>query len=156
MERARASRGSIWRAALAVGLLLPAAAPAQEPAAPPAEAAPKLDKLLKLPNGVAYDVERRGGAGRLEWKERFADARKEIASAKKEVDAVSGKLEKAAVNSDQWRFVPPGGDVTAENQDNIRLRMDLEKRREDLARAERRLKDLEVEANLAAVPEDWR
>lgn len=156
MGRRRASRGSVWRAALAAGLLLPGATSAQEPAAPPAEAVPKLDKLLRLPSGVAYDVERKGGAGRLEWKERFADARKDIASAKKEADAVSGKLEKAAVNSDQWRFVPPGGDVTAENQDNIRLRMDLEKRREELARAERRLKDLEVEANLAAVPEDWR
>ena len=46
--------------------------------------------------------------------------------------------------------------MTAENQDNIRLRMDVNKKREAHDYAEKRLKDLEIEANLASVPDDWR
>jgi hypothetical protein len=116
----------------------------------------RLDRLLRLPDSVEYDMERRGGATRTEWRGRFKAAQAEVAAVKKDLDAVVAKLEKAAAGSDQWRFVPPGGDVAAENQDNLRLRMDVTRKRDDLAHAERQLRDLEVEANLAAVPEDWR
>jgi hypothetical protein len=116
----------------------------------------RLDKLLKLPASVEYDMEKRGGATRTEWKSRFKEASADLASAKKDLDAVVGKLEKAAEGADSWRFVPPGGDVTAENQENIRLRQDVTRKREEVARAEKRVRDLEVEGNLASVPDDWR
>jgi len=116
----------------------------------------RLDRLMKLPGNVDYDVERRGGATRTEWRSRFNEARSAAATAKKDLDAAMAKLEKAAAGSDSWRFVPPGGDVTAENQENIRLRMDVNKKREAHDYAEKRLKDLEIEANLASVPADWR
>jgi hypothetical protein len=128
------------------------AARAEDGAPPPV----RLDRLLRLPDSVEYDMERRGGATRTEWRGRFKAAQAEVAAVKKDLDAVVAKLEKAAAGSDQWRFVPPGGDVAAENQDNLRLRMDVTRKRDDLAHAERQLRDLEVEANLAAVPEDWR
>ena len=143
-----------WAAGLAGGLLAVAAAQAQE--APAGDATPKLDRLLKLPSGVDFGVERKGGATRTEWKARFAEARKEVATARKEYEAAMAKLEKAAEGSDSWRFVPPGGDVTAENQDNLRIRQEVTKKRDELASAERRQKDLDVEANLASVPVDWR
>lgn len=161
MRRARAHRGP-WISRLAAGglpaALVFAAGLAASPAAgqeterPP----PRLDRLLKLPTSVDYDVERRGGATRTEWRGRFKDAQAEAATAKKNLDQAMAKLEKAAEGSDQWRFVPPGGDVAAENQDNVRLRMDVEKKREALAYADKRLRDLEVEANLASVPPEWR
>lgn len=134
------------------GGIFAAAAAAQD--AP--SSSPRLDRLMKLPDSVDYDVERRGGATRTEWRSRFSEAREAAATAKKDLDLAMAKLEKAAAGSDQWRFVPPGGDVTAENQDNVRLRMDVTKKREALAYADKRLKDLDVEANLASVPADWR
>jgi hypothetical protein len=132
--------------------LLASPAAAQEAAPPPV----RLDRLLKLPSSVDYDVERRGGAPRTEWRGRFKAAQAELVSSKKDLEKAMAKLEKAAVGSDQWRFVPPGGDVAAENQDNLRIRMDVTKKREAFAHAEKGLKDLEVEANLAAVPPEWR
>jgi hypothetical protein len=139
---------------LVAGLLLLPEAPARaEDAAPPPV---KLDQLLKLPTSVEYDLERKGGATRTEWKGRYKAAQADVASAKKAYDSAMGKLEKAAVGADSWRFVPPGGDVTAENQDNVRIRQDVTKKRDELARAEKRLKDLDVEADLASVPPEWR
>jgi hypothetical protein len=140
-------------AGLALGLSLGGPASAQTPEGAPA---PGIDHLLKLPSGSAYDVERKGGATKTEWKGRFAEARKEVETARKEYDAAMAKLEKAAAGSDTWRFVPPGGDVTAENQDNLRVRQEVQKKRDELALAERRQKDLDVEASLASVPDDWR
>jgi hypothetical protein len=131
-----------------------AAAPARAEDAPPPPV--RLDRLLKLPEAVDYDMERRGGASKTEWRGRFKTAHADTVKAKKALDASMAKLEKAAVGSDQWRFVPPGGDVAAENQDNVRVRMEVERNRTDLARADKRLRDLEVEANLASVPDDWR
>jgi len=149
-------RASAGRSHLGIPILLAVlaagTATAQEPASPPV----RLDKLLKLPTTVEYDMEKRGGATRTEWKSRFKEAAADLAAAKKDLDVAVGKLEKAAEGADSWRFVPPGGDVTAENQENIRLRQDVTRKREDLARAEKRLRDLEVEGNLAAVPDDWR
>ena len=154
--RGGSRRAGRWRRAALVVAVVAAASPAGAQEAPAGEAAPNLDHLLKLPSGVAYDVERKGGATRTEWKARFADARREAETARKEYEDAMAKLEKAAEGSDTWRFVPPGGDVTAENQDNIRIRKDVAKKRDELASAERREKDLIVEANLASVPEDWR
>lgn len=148
----RGAKGGLVAVAMMTALAVPRVGSGQEAPAQP----PKLDRLLKLPDGVAFDVDRRGGATRSEWKARFADARKEVETARKEYEGAMAKLEKAAAGSETWRFVPPGGDVAAENQDNLRLRMDVTKKREDLATAERRQRDLDVEANLASVPDDWR
>lgn len=148
--RRRAARGLPVAVAAAVGLAgLGALA---DDAAPPV----RLDKLLRLPDSVEFEMERRGGATRTEWRARFKAAKDDVVLAKKELDQATDKLEKAAVGSDQWRFVPPGGDVAAENNDNLRLRMDVTKKRETLAHAEKRARDLEVEANLASVPPEWR
>ena len=38
---------------------------------------------------------------------------------------------------------------------NYGLKQEIQRKREDVARAERRLRDLIVEANLAGVPEEW-
>ncbi len=148
---------SSWGARLGIPILLASlavGAAAEEPA--PANPPVRLDKLLKLPTSVEYDMEKRGGATRTEWKSRFKEASSDLASAKKDLDAALGKLEKAAEGADSWRFVPPGGDVTAENQENVRLRQDVTRKREEVARAEKRVRDLEVEGNLASVPDDWR
>ena len=50
----------------------------------------------------------------------------------------------------------PGAQAGAENSPvSFRLRQELRKQRDELAAAERRLNELEVEANLAGVPAEW-
>lgn len=142
----------------AIVLSGPAPAAAEGEAAnavPPGRAVP-LEKLLKLPDATGYDMERRGGATRSEWRARYERAYEERDEARKSYEEAMAKLEKVASDSDTWRLVPPGGDVAAENQDNIRLRRDLEKRRSELERAEKRVRDLDIEADLASVPPEWR
>ena len=39
---------------------------------------------------------------------------------------------------------------------SYKLRQDIRRQREDVGRAERRLRELEVEASLAGVPAEWR
>jgi hypothetical protein len=38
---------------------------------------------------------------------------------------------------------------------NYGLRQEIQQNREDVVRAERKLRDLSIEANLAGVPENW-
>lgn len=143
-----------------LGLGLPLAAPAagraEEPKAP-AEAPPSvgLDKLLKLPDSVEYDVERKGGATRSEWRTRFREAREKLAAAKKRKAEAQSKLEGAASDS-SWRFAPPGASASTESTENYKLVQDVKRQDAEIQRLDKRLRDLEVEANLAGVPQDWR
>jgi len=49
-----------------------------------------------------------------------------------------------------------GGTTAGETPRDFKMTQDLRRCREELKRAERQLQDLEVEANLAGVPEHWR
>jgi hypothetical protein len=46
--------------------------------------------------------------------------------------------------------------AAAEAPLDYRIRQTIKRHREEIKRLERQLRELEVEANLAAVPEDWR
>ena len=51
----------------------------------------------------------------------------------------------------------PGAQPTAENSPvSYKLRQEIRRQREEVGRAERRLRELEVEASLAGVPAEWR
>ena len=61
----------------------PAVAPALasgQPATTP-EGPVGIDRLLKLPGDLEFDVERRGGLTRSEWLARFEEARRSLAQA---------------------------------------------------------------------------
>lgn len=156
-----ALRGLSRAAVLAVGLLALSDAGAQQPpapAAPPAEA-PKvgLDKLLKLPSNLEVDVDKRGGATRSEWRTRFRDARAESETARAALEKAQSKLEGAAAESDSpWRMAPPGASATAESTERYPLTLEVKRQRAEVERTDRRLRELEVEANLAGVPKEWR
>ena len=61
-----------------------------------------------------------------------------------------------ARGTDNWQMAAPGAKAGTETSPmSYRLRQELRRQREELASAERRLTDLEVEANLAGVPEEW-
>jgi hypothetical protein len=144
-------------AALLAGLVaagLPAAA-ADEPDPPSVP----LDRLLKLPSSapVQAQVEKRGGSTRGQWQARFAKAREELEAAHQSLEEIRGELEEAAAG-EAWTMTAPGLGATAASETplDFKLSQDLKRCREEVERAERQLQDLEVEANLAGVPEHWR
>jgi hypothetical protein len=118
-----------------------------------------LERLFKLPESVdlGSGALQRGGASRSEWKARFDAAREEVEQAQGRLEAARGKLEELA--SDQaWSMSAPGlgGQAQApEGSLDYGLRQEIRREREEVALAERRLRELEVEANLAGVPPEW-
>jgi hypothetical protein len=144
-------------APLALGALAGRAEPDEAPGVP-------LDRLLKLPASapVGGSLEKRGGDTKREWEARYRTAREDLERARRELEETRAELEeRAGEEGGAWRMSPPGlGGATAEASDttpiDYKLTQDLRRRREEVARSERRLQDLDVEANLAGVPPDWR
>lgn len=168
----RANR-SFWGTRYALSLVAaalvyanPALAEPDAAAAPSAGgAAVPLDKLLRLPPGTSVEskVERRGGQTRAEWQTRFRQAHEQRAETEAALEQTRSAIEeKAAKEGGQWRMTAPGLGAAAENTDtsksplDYRLTQELRRNREELARADRHLQDLMVEANLASVPREWR
>jgi hypothetical protein len=151
----RAIRWGALAAVLVQPLLPTHPVRAEDPAGPPS-----LDQLLKLPKSVEFESERKGGATRSEWRQRFADARTAVTTA----EAALAKAQQAlaadvGVKSD-WQFTPPGlpggGNPNPDASANYQLSQEVKRQRVELARAQARLRELEVQANLAGVPDDWR
>jgi hypothetical protein len=150
-------------ACLAVVALLGAAAQADPP--PGSATAPKpgadvgLDSLLRLPPTTSPAAEpRAGGATKQEWQQRFATARGDVETARQAIDKAQDELGKMARGTDSWQMSAPGAQAGAQTETSpmsYKLRQELRNQREELASAERRLTDLEVEANLAGIPEEW-
>ncbi len=154
-------RGRIRRGAALIGALLAAgvAAPALGQEGDPS--AVPLDKLLEIPDSISVHsgVVRRGGSTRREWQERFERARDERDRAKLALEKVRGQLEELSTG-EAWRMSAPGlgGGAQAPTESSLdyRLSQELRRQRDEVERTERRLKELEIESNLAGVPEDWR
>ena len=150
-------------AALASGILLLGSLTARaedtaekEPTAEQSAPQVDLDSLLKLPKSMRYDVERKGGATRGEWRERFVTLRGDLAREREVLETAKLSLEKAASGADAWTFSPAGiGNVTDSPVD-YQLREKIRHGEAEVARLEHGLRELEVEANLAGVPEEWR
>ncbi len=154
-------RGRIRRGAALIGALLaavvapPAVGQEGDPSAVP------LENLLKIPDTVPVQsvVARRGGSTRPEWQERFEKARDEQDRAKVALEEVRGQLEELSTG-EAWKMTAPGlgGGAQAPTESSLdyRLSRELRRQREEVERTERRLKELEIQANLAGVPEDWR
>lgn len=135
----------------------PPSNPAQ--AAAPEESAPAvgLDSLLRLPPSATPGAEARaGGATRQDWEQRFATARGDVEAARQAIDKSQQELGKMARGNENWQMSAPGAPAGSETSPmSYRLRQELRRQRDELASAERRLTELEVEAKLAGVPEEW-
>lgn len=136
-----------------------------------------LDDLLKLPSGVGYGVQdKRGGASRDEWQRRFQAARMDLREAKAALARSLEELDELG-GSGNWKVTPPGlGQIMGQQNQNQQtganapagqtgdagaplnygLSGDIRRQKDEVKRAERALRDLEVEANLADVPAEWR
>jgi hypothetical protein len=153
---------------LAVALLLllaaaPASSQEREPVASKTSTgdAPQvdLDQLLKLPSTLDYSVEKRGGFTPGEWRTRFQELRTALAAERDALELAESDLERIAGSADAWQVGPPMPGMTggsAEAPLDFRIRQAINRHRQEIDRLERQLRELEVEANLAMVPEDWR
>ena len=122
--------------------------------------APGLDTLLTLPGDRTYTVERRGGLSQGEWGARFGEARAALAKEQTALDAAEARMDRAA-ESGQWQVAPPlpgqqNTGAPAETTLDFKTRQEIRRHREEIERLERRLREIEIEANLAAVPAEWR
>jgi hypothetical protein len=132
------------------------AAPVEEPLAASESPPPVgLDRLLKLPASVDYSVERRAGLTRGEWRTRFERIDTALEAEKQGLSTAQAELDRVAGSADQWLLGPPGMTNTEAPLD-YRLRQEINRRKQEIERLESGRKDLEIEANLAGVPEDWR
>jgi len=156
-----------WRATalglLVAGLALGTAA-AGEPAgtstpSPEAPVVVPLDRLFELPSGFEpRPTERRSGIGEAEWRSRFAVAHERVAHSEAALRESKQELAKLAESSKSWSVAPPIGGLPKHNDAplNYGLSQRIKKNQEEADAAKRELLDLEVEANLANVPEAWR
>ena len=124
---------------------------------------PGLDRLLQLPSGFLEPNARSvAGAGEAEWQRRFTRAQKRLQSAVETLESTKLELDSVAGDggSSQWSVAPPGQSGGANGATNsplsFKLRQDLLRQREELDAAEKALKELRIEADLAGVPIGWR
>jgi hypothetical protein len=145
--------------ALAVLAAFPPPAAAEEATAPPTV---DLDRLLRLPQSLDLEPAARGSATKAEWRERFDTARSELAEARAALAETQAKVAEVAGETSAWQMSAPGiggldpGAGTRDGPLDYDLSNEMRRNRREVARAERRLSELEIEANLAGVPEDWR
>jgi hypothetical protein len=153
MRRFRFTARAVW----VVGpLALAASVAGQEPTAPPTEPAVALDQLLTLPEDRTYAVEKKGGLTRGEWRKRYREIRADLVKEREALEATEVKLEDAAGAA--WSVNPiPGSETdTSRSPVDFQLRTELRKHREEIERLERKIRQLDIEANLAGVPDEWR
>ncbi len=118
-----------------------------------------LDQLLTLPVDRTYTVDRRGGMTQGEWRARFAAIRDDIGEEQAALEAAEQRMD-AAAEGGQWQVAPPipgqTGAAPGETTLDFKTRQEIRRHRSEIERLERRLREVEIEANLAAVPDEWR
>jgi hypothetical protein len=128
-------------------------APSSQPAPPPVA----YDALFRLPHDSAPQPAQGAALDRKRWEERFTALRGELDGARTSLAKAQADLEGLAHKTDSWQMAAPGAQPTSENSPvSYKLRQDIRHYREEVGRAERRLRELEVEASLAGVPAEWQ
>jgi multidrug efflux pump subunit AcrB len=136
-----------------------AAGPRRDGAAPP----PGIDSLLQLPAGFVPSSERTAvaGASEAEWRRRFRRTRGELDQARNALESTKRELDSVADEGggSQWNVAPAvgGGNSPQGNSPiSFKLRQELKRNRESVEKAEKALRQLQIEADLAGVPVAWR
>ena len=127
----------------------PEPAPTLAPAAP----AVGLERLLRIPPTVDLAPARRGQRDEETWREAFREARLEVSELEQRIEATQTRLRDASPAN--WGFTAPGAGQQSDPE-VLRLRAMLRRDRQSLESSRERLRDLDVEASLAGVPDAWR
>lgn len=154
------SRPGILRGAVALlSLALGSPAVCAEPAAPADEPVVGLGQLLHLPKSYQSTTSEPGPRGTAdEWRARYAAADQDIAEARAKLKRLHGQLEKHAEEASSWNVAAPGLGV-ANPEDvpmNFTLSQQIRVQKERVEQVRRKRRMLDVEADLAGVPDDWR
>jgi hypothetical protein len=117
-----------------------------------------LDRLLTLPADADYGLESRGGDTRGAWRARFRKLRSQLDAEREGLAKAQAKLEEVAAGTSAWSIAPPlpGAQNSGESPLDFELRQEMRRRRTEIEHLEGELKELQIEANLAGVPEEWR
>jgi hypothetical protein len=136
---------------------------AVEGQADPAARKPSLsiDSLLRPRAGSARPApprppteELHGGRNREGWAKAFEDARAEVKDGEERVEKTRKKIGEKSQGG--YTYSPLGGtDTSTTDPEVIKLRAQLTRDRKDLEAARSRLRDLQVEASLSGVPQEW-
>ena len=79
-----------------------------------------------------------------------------MAAAQQALDKAQQEMGRAADGSNAWQMSAPGAQAGGETSPvSFKLRQEIRHQREELASAQKRLSELEVEAKLAGVPDEW-
>ena len=150
-KRGLAVFGVFWLAVPLVG----AVAADGEAESPPSSVS--LDQLLTLPSALPVESGQRGGQTRAEWNSRFAEAESAVETAKTDLDESLDRLSELVGRTSNWKIAMPGVQAAVDDASpvNYGLKQEIRRKREDVVRTERALRDLIVEANLAGVPKNW-
>jgi len=134
--------------------------PDPEPQARPEGDSPGLDSLLQLPSDfMATEAPEVAGASESEWRRRFRKTTDELELARTELEETKTELDGVAEGggSSQWSVAPPGGSAEpADSPLSFKLRQELKRNRERVEQAEKALRELRIQADLAGVPASWR
>ncbi|NRA06801.1 MAG: hypothetical protein HRU02_01495 [Myxococcales bacterium] len=118
-----------------------------------------LERLFQLPPQEPPQAAegRPGAASREEWEERFRLAHDEVDAVDAALRAAQEEVESLAAGSAAWQLAAPGAGAGSENSPlSFRLRQEIRRQRDNLAKAQSKLTDLRVEASLAGVPREWQ
>lgn len=119
-----------------------------------------LEKLLQIPQGYSYGLERKAGASAGEWRTRFRGYRARLEQERQSLEKDEEELSKVAGAKSSWQWAAPGiGTMSGGGEDQTKhyqLRQKIRDRRIKIEELEWKARELEVEANLAGVPNDWR
>ena len=115
-----------------------------------------LDKLLNPRLGASRPVtsDRPGGKDREAWQRAFDEADTEVRQLRAKVEDSQRKMRDAAGETN-YSYSPAGGGETYDPE-VLKVRAQIQRDRQSLEAAERRLRDLKVEASLAGVPQAWQ
>jgi len=71
--------------------------------------------------------------------------------------ASQAKLDEVAGTASNWQMAPiPGMEPSPDAPLDYQLRVEIRRHKSEIERLEKKLRELEIEANLAGVPEEWR
>jgi len=130
--------------------------PSAEEPVPEAKPGVALDQLVMLPEDRTYAVDRKGGLTRGEWRTRYGEVRADLQKERAALEVTQAKMSDAS--GAQWNVSPiPGAETDpSKTPVDFQLRTELRRHREEIERLERKIRQLDIEANLAGVPEEWR
>ena len=128
----------------------------EPPPLPPPEVA--LDTLLKLPSGWSEGNEKRQGLTASQWRARFAALHQEREEAEDAIEKARRELDGMAEEggSGSWQMGAPGSNNTEVGPMSFKHREQIRSGKEHLDELRRRRRALEIEADIAGVPEAWR